>query len=102
MKKILLILAILIPLFTLTACKKEETPKTTLDKIIEKNGKAHIHCKAGVDRTGMYAFSYKENKHLGETQDNIKEWIILGHHIELFPNLINDTLELLKKMKSDK
>ena len=74
----------------------------TIDKIIQKNGKAHIHCKAGVDRTGMYAFSYKENKHLGETQDNIKEWIILGHHIELFPHLINDTLELLKKMKSDK
>ena len=58
MKKILLILAILIPLFTLTACKKEETPKTTLDKIIEKN-------KIVVGTKGdSKPFCYKENGEL--------------------------------------
>lgn len=70
-----------------------------IQKIAEKNGKVHIHCKAGVDRTGMYSFIYKQIKNIGATQENINEWINLGHHQKLFPDLIEKTQELLKKIK---
>jgi protein tyrosine phosphatase (PTP) superfamily phosphohydrolase (DUF442 family) len=29
-----------------------------VEKVKQNGGKAHIHCKAGADRTGMYAFIY--------------------------------------------
>ena len=58
MKKILLILAIFLPLFLLTACKKEEPPKTTLDKILEAN-KIVVGTK-----NDSKPFCYKENGEL--------------------------------------
>lgn len=60
-----------------------------VDSIISRGGKAHIHCKAGADRTGMYAFIYKGVKGLGSIIDNEKEWLAFGHNHERFPNLIN-------------
>ncbi len=33
-----------------------------VDKISADNGKIHIHCKQGADRTGMYSFIYKSSK----------------------------------------
>ena len=62
---------------------------TLVDKITDKGGKAHIHCKAGADRTGMYAFIYKSVKGIGTITENIQEWIALGHNTKQFPNLIN-------------
>ena len=72
----------------------------TLDKIKHNNGKAHIHCMAGADRTGMYAFIYKSLNRLGTVSENIAEWINKGHNTELYPDLISQTKELLKKLKS--
>lgn len=63
----------------------------TIENVRKQNGKAHIHCKAGADRTGMYAFIYKGVKGIGTIAENIQEWIAFGHNQERFPNLINWT-----------
>ena len=49
-----------------------------INNVIENNGKAHIHCKAGADRTGMYAFIYKTVKNIGTIANfcNKKNYII--------------------------
>lgn len=70
-----------------------------IDKIKNNNGKAHIHCQAGADRTGMYAFIYKTLNGLGAIPENIAEWINFGHNTKLYPNLISQTEELLKKLE---
>ena len=46
-----------------------------VDKISADNGKIHIHCKQGADRTGMYSFIYKAVKNIGTTSENTIEWI---------------------------
>lgn len=71
-----------------------------IEQIKDKDGKAHIHCMAGSDRTGMYAFVYKSLNGLGEIADNEKEWIDFGHNFKLYPNLISQTEELLNKLKT--
>ncbi|MCM1003944.1 MAG: tyrosine-protein phosphatase [Candidatus Gastranaerophilales bacterium] len=75
------------------------TPKPTEEKVAEfldivegvqkQGGKAHIHCKAGADRTGMYAFIYKGVKGIGSMIDNEREWLAFGHNNKRFPKLIN-------------
>lgn len=70
----------------------ESNIKLFLDKIeeiISNNGKAHIHCKAGADRTGMYAFIYKMLKGIGTLEQNKAEWMNFGHHFKLYPDLID-------------
>lgn len=51
--------------------------------------KVHIHCMAGADRTGMYAFIYKSMKNIGSCSENIREWINHGLHQDRYPNLIS-------------
>ncbi len=70
--------------------------KTNIDKFLkivdgvkQKGGKVHIHCKAGADRTGMYSWIYKQTHNLGTIQANEKEMIEMGHHSNLYPNLIS-------------
>jgi protein tyrosine phosphatase (PTP) superfamily phosphohydrolase (DUF442 family) len=70
-----------------------------VDDIIAKGGKAHIHCKAGADRTGMYAFIYKAVKKIGTIAENEKEWIALGHNTKIYPNLQSWTKEFVKNLK---
>lgn len=70
-----------------------------LDKISSDKGRVHIHCKAGADRTGMYAFIYKQINRIDDIRSNIQEWIRLGHHQKLFPDLIHQTQELLERLK---
>lgn len=66
---------------------------------IEKNkGKAHVHCKAGADRTGMYSFIYKAVKGIGSAKENETEWIQKGHNIDRYPNLMAWTKNLLKEL----
>lgn len=65
-------------------------------KVKEKNGKLHIHCKAGADRTGMYAFIYKAIKNIGNLLENEKEWIARGHNIERYPDLRNWAKDFIK------
>ena len=67
------------------------------EKVKEKNGKLHIHCKAGADRTGMYAFIYKGIQNIGTLVENEKEWITKGHNIERYPDLRNWAKAFVKK-----
>ena len=68
-----------------------------VEEVKNKGGKAHIHCKTGADRTGMYAFIYKTKHHIDSTTNNIKEWLAHGHNQKLYPNLMNWTQEFVKK-----
>lgn len=70
-----------------------------VEDIKQKGGKAHIHCKAGADRTGMYAFIYKTLKGISTVTENRSEWIKMGHNIKLYPDLIGWTENFLKKIK---
>lgn len=60
-----------------------------VEGVREQGRNVHIHCKAGADRTGMYAFIYKTVKGIGTMTENIQEWIDFGHNTKRFPNLIN-------------
>lgn len=80
----------------------EENIKTFLDlikNIKSKGGKAHIHCKAGADRTGMYAFIYKAVNGIGNMADNEREWIKRGHNRKLYPDLRDWTKNFIKTLK---
>ena len=55
-----------------------------VDKISADNGKIHIHCKQGADRTGMYSFIYKAVKNIGTTSENTIEWIQKGLHLDRY------------------
>ena len=59
-----------------------------VDNISQNGGKAHIHCYAGADRTGLYAFIYKMKKGLDSFFINKNEWISKGHNTTLYPKLI--------------
>lgn len=69
-----------------------------VEKITKNNGKAHIHCKAGADRTGMYSFIYKAVKGIGELAQNEREWLLRGHNITRYPDLRNWAKEMIKKL----
>lgn len=71
----------------------------TVDNIIKRDGKVHIHCMAGADRTGMYSFLYKMAKGIGTIKENIDEWLRMGHHQKLFPDLIPWSKDFLKQLK---
>lgn len=87
---------------TITFKPNENKVKQFLDlveKIKQAGGKAHIHCKAGADRTGMYAFIYKAIQGLGSLFENEKEWIDLGHNTQRFPDLRSWAKEFVRKNK---
>ena len=67
------------------------------DKVTNNNGKMHIHCMAGADRTGMYAFIYKTVKNIGTMNENLNEWLDFGHHKNFFPDLVPWTKEYVKR-----
>lgn len=58
------------------------------EEIKQRNGKVHVHCHAGVDRTGLFAFVYKMKNGIENLDFNIQEWISKGHHQKLYPNMI--------------
>ena len=70
-----------------------------IESIKAQSGKAHIHCMAGADRTGMYAFIYKAINGIGTLVENEKEWLALGHDVKLFPNLRAWTKDFVKNLK---
>ncbi len=59
-----------------------------IENISKSHGKAHIHCLAGADRTGLYAFIYKMKMGIGSFIENRQEWINKGHNTTLYPKLI--------------
>lgn len=68
-----------------------------VDEVKLQGGKAHIHCKAGADRTGMYAFIYKAKENIGNTVENVKEWLAHGHNKKLYPNLEDWTKNFINR-----
>lgn len=69
------------------------------EQVKKEGGKLLIHCKAGVDRTGLYSFIYKEFNNIGKTKDNVIEWISKGHHIECYPDMISWAIHFIKNNK---
>ena len=59
-----------------------------MKEIASNKGKAHIHCKAGADRTGMYALIYKSLHKIGFWDLNKLEMISKGHFFMKYPNVI--------------
>ena len=70
-----------------------------VDNVKNCNGKVHIHCKAGADRTGMYSLIYKQVNHIGNFVVNKAEMLKMGHHDNLYPNLLNWIEQFLKNKK---
>ena len=69
-----------------------------IEEVAAKGGKAHIHCKAGADRTGMYSYIYKSVKGIGDRLQNQREMISMGHNRALYPKLLSWTNELINKL----
>ena len=67
-----------------------------IDIIKKNNGKAHIHCKAGADRTGMYSFIYEMINGLGTLTENRAEWLKHGLHTDKYPKLMEWTEKFIK------
>lgn len=87
---------------SVTKNPKEENVSMFLNQIEEitaNKGKAHIHCKAGADRTGMYSFIYKMIKGIGTLSENKAEWLSRGHNTTLYPNLMQWAEDFVKKIK---
>lgn len=86
---------------TYTRKPSEENIKRFLDitdNVAKNKRKLHIHCMAGADRTGMYAFVYKTINQIGTVSENIAEWLAFGHDTKLFPNLIPWTKNFVKSL----
>lgn len=64
-----------------------------IKKIKKENGRLHIHCNEGVDRTGMITFIYERINNIKTPEENIKEWHKSGHdfksHYRLIPFAID-------------
>ena len=73
-----------------TEPKEENIDKffKTVENVKQNGRKAHIHCKAGADRTGMYVFLYKMKNGLGTLPKNQAEWFEHGYHYLRYPDLM--------------
>ena len=88
-----------IPSYTRYPCEKNIMEFLNRINIIKQNkGKAHIHCKAGADRTGMYAFVYKMLNKLGSLEYNKMEFLFYGHHQKIYPELMQWTEDFVKTL----
>ena len=67
-----------------------------IDIIKKNNGKAHIHCMAGADRTGMYSFIYKMINGIETLAENRAEWLKHGLHTDRYPKLMEWTEQFIK------
>ena len=71
-----------------------------IEEVKQRGGKAHIHCKAGADRTGMYAFIYETINGIKTLPKSQAEWFEHGYHYKLYPGLMEWTRNfVLKFMK---
>ncbi len=68
-----------------------------IEQIKKSGGKAHIHCLAGADRTGLYAFIYKMKMGIGSAIENKQEWIQRGHNTTRYPKLISWAEKFVRK-----
>ena len=87
---------------TITAKPNDDNIKEFLDltdTVCKNNGKLHLHCAAGADRTGMYSFIYKTIKNIGTMVENEREWIARGHNLGRYPDLRTWTKDFLSRIK---
>ena len=70
-----------------------------IEEVKASGGKAHIHCKAGADRTGMYSFIYKMKNGIGSLSKNQAEWFEHGYHYLRYPDLMEWTRNFVLKFK---
>lgn len=72
-----------------------------MENIKKSGGRAHIHCKRGSDRTGMYSYIYERLNNIQTPFDNYKELVRHGWHFDRYPNIAiwaeNFVTKLLKK-----
>lgn len=75
---------------TITKFPKKENVGEFLDimeGIRQKGGKAHLHCKAGADRTGMFSYIYERLNNIGTVEDNLRELTEHLWHKDRYPYL---------------
>ena len=70
-----------------------------IEAVKARGGKAHLHCMAGADRTGMYTFIYKMINGIDTKAQNLAEWFEHGFHYKRYPHLIEWTEQFLAKAK---
>lgn len=58
-----------------------------VNSIKNKNGKVHIHCRQGANRTGMYSYIYERLNKIGTPFDNYKEFVKRGWHFQKYPHI---------------
>ena len=70
--------------------KKENVGKflDIIEGVKNKNGKLHIHCKQGADRTGMYSYIYERLNNIGTPSENKEEMIKHLWDRKKYPNMI--------------
>ena len=70
-----------------------------IDDVKKRNGRVHIHCKQGADRTGMYAYIYERLNNIGTEGSRIIELFKHGYHFERYPKLIDWAMNFVKQVK---
>jgi protein-tyrosine phosphatase len=70
-----------------------------VEAVKKKGGKLHIHCKAGADRTGMYAYIYEVLNNIKTSVAAKFEWFKHGYHFNLYPKLMDWTDNFIKNYK---
>lgn len=59
-----------------------------VDDVKANNGKLHIHCLMGADRTGVMVYIYKMLNNIGNAFDNLQEVMSRGHNDKRYPKLL--------------
>ena len=70
-----------------------------MDTVEKNNGKAHMHCLEGRDRTGLCAYIYERLKGIGTAAESEERWLKFGHNTERYPNLRGWAKSLVPKLK---
>ena len=70
-----------------------------MEEVKIRGGKAHMHCKAGADRTGMYAFIYKMKNGIDTLSKNQAEWFEHGYHYQIYPKLMEWTRDFVARFR---
>ena len=78
-----------IPIYT-SSPQEEQVGKflDIVEDVSQNNGKVHLHCMEGVDRTGMYALIYKTLNNIDTFKNNVKEMYSMGFHYYCYEDII--------------
>ena len=58
-----------------------------VEGVKQNDGKVHVHCKQGADRTGMFSYIYERLNNIGTIKDNLQELIDHHWHKDKYPYL---------------